>query len=131
MAKKTPVRTRPPDYHSDDRRRAALVLFQHGIGYAQASWILGMSVNTLHEWSRAWRAGKFAPEVSPKTFRYEEGLRERVIELRKSGMTWKAVSEATGASVSSCRKWVKDAGQDEPQAADVEKSNSAGYVKRH
>lgn len=103
--KESQERTRP-NYASDDRRRAAIVLFEHGIGYARAAWILGVPVNTVRDWNRAFKAGKFTPTLSYNQFRYDEKTRERVRELRRSGMSWRELSAATGVPVSSCRKWV-------------------------
>lgn len=51
-------RVRPP-YASDEKRRQAAELFEHGIGYQRASRILDLPANTLRDWARAWRAGKF------------------------------------------------------------------------
>ena len=57
-------RVRPP-YASDEKRRQAAELFEHGIGYQRASRILDLPANTLRDWARAWRAGKFRTTISP------------------------------------------------------------------
>ena len=98
-----------PDFPSDDKRRAAAELFAHGIGYVKAAWILGLSENTVRDWARAYREGRFTSVLSQSQFRYDEATRQRVQELRAGGMSWRELSRVTGVSVASCRKWVEAA----------------------
>ena len=66
-------RVRPP-YASDEKRRQAAELFAHGIGYQRASRILDLPANTLRDWARAWRAGKFRTTISPHLYRYSDAV---------------------------------------------------------
>lgn len=45
-------RTRKKGSPSEEKRRQAVDLFRHGIGYTKASRILDLSVNTVREWHR-------------------------------------------------------------------------------
>lgn len=100
-------RKRPP-FASDEKRRQALELFEHGIGYTRASRILDLSVNTLRDWNREYRKGKFHTERSPSQYRYSDDVKKYVIRMRLTGSTWSEITEKSGISASTCRKWVLD-----------------------
>ena len=55
-------RYRPKECASRQKRRAAAELFAAGIGYTKASRILDLPVNTLRDWAKAWKAGKFTED---------------------------------------------------------------------
>ena len=69
-------RVRSP-YASDEKRRQAAELFEHGIGYQRASRILDLPANTLRDWARAWRAGKFRTTISPHLYRYSDAVKRK------------------------------------------------------
>ena len=75
-------RVRPP-YASDEKRRQAAELFEHGIGYQRASRILDLPANTLRDWARAWRAGKFRTTISPHLYRYSDAVKRKAVRMRK------------------------------------------------
>lgn len=52
------VRERP-NFVSDKKRRDALVLFEHGLGYSKVAEILEINVNTVRDWAKLYLAGKF------------------------------------------------------------------------
>ena len=98
-------RKRPP-FASDEKRRQALELFEHGIGYTRASRILDLSVNTLRDWNREYRKGRFRTELSPSQYRFSDDVKKAVIRMRLAGSTWSEITEKSGVSASTCRKWV-------------------------
>ena len=77
-------RVRPP-YASDEKRRQAAELFEHGIGYQRASRILDLPANTLRDWARAWRAGKFRTTISPHLYRYSDAVKRKAVRMRQKG----------------------------------------------
>lgn len=79
-------RVRPP-YASDEKRRQAAELFAHGIGYQRASRILDLPANTLRDWARAWRAGKFRTTISPHLYRYSDAVKRKAVRMRQKGHT--------------------------------------------
>ncbi len=104
----TSSRRKRPPFASDEKRRQALELFEHGIGYTRASRILDLSVNTLRDWNREYRKGKFHTELSPSQYRYSDDVKKAVIRMRLTGSTWSEITEKSGISASTCRKWVLD-----------------------
>ena len=74
-------RYRPKECASRQKRRAAAELFAAGIGYTKASRILDLPVNTLRDWAKAWKAGKFTEDISKQ--------------------------KETGASAVSVRRWIE------------------------
>ncbi len=99
-----PERTRP-NYPTEAQRRAALKLFKSGKGYKSVSTLLGLAEGTVRDWGRAYRKGCFSVHLHINQYRYSDEMRERVAALRAQGLSWKAVSEATGVSISTCRLW--------------------------
>ena len=99
-------RVRPP-YASDEKRRQAAELFEHGIGYQRASRILDLPANTLRDWARAWRAGKFRTTISPHLYRYSDAVKRKAVRMRQKGHTWHEISEATGVGASTCKRWME------------------------
>ena len=103
-------RVRPP-YASDEKRRQAAELFAHGIGYQRASRILDLPANTLRDWARAWRAGKFRTTISPHLYRYSDAVKRKAVRMRQKGHTWHEIAEATGVGASTCKRWMDKLGQ--------------------
>ena len=91
---------------SEEKRAQAIELFKHGIGYTKASRILNVSVNTVRDWSRAFKKGRFKVEISENQYRYTDAVRENVIRMRLSGLSWNEIHKRTGISQSTARKWV-------------------------
>ena len=91
---------------TEERRRAA-ELFAEGVGYVRVSRILNLPANTVKDWSVAWRAGRFTVEVPDTLYAYDRSVRERVVRLRSSGTPWREISEKTGVSPATARKWVE------------------------
>ncbi len=82
-----PARERP-DYPSSQKRKAAIKLFEMGVGYKNAANILGLSVYTVRDWLRDFRKGTFKVELNVNQFRYAQETKDRVIALRKEGFSW-------------------------------------------
>lgn len=99
-----PVRQRP-DYPSPQKRKAAVKLFAMGVGYKNAAGILGLSVYTVRDWLRDYKKGAFKTELNVNQFRYSQETKDRVLALRKQGLSWSELSKATGVNASTCRNW--------------------------
>ena len=84
---------------------------QHGIGYQRASRILDLPANTLRDWARAWRAGKFRTTISPHLYRYSDAVKRKAVRMRQKGHTWHEIAEATGVGASTCKRWMDKLGQ--------------------
>lgn len=93
---------------SEEKRAQAIELFRHGIGYTKASRILNVSVNTVRDWSREFKKGRFKVKISSNQYRYPDEIRRNVIRLRLSGMSWNEVNKQTGISITTARKWVDE-----------------------
>lgn len=100
-------RYRPKECASRQKRRAAAELFAAGIGYTKASRILDLPVNTLRDWAKAWKAGKFTEDISKHLYRYDDEVREKAVRMRLTGHTWRAIQNETGASAVSVRRWIE------------------------
>ena len=94
--------------YPEEKRAQAIELFKHGIGYTKASRILNISVNTVRDWSREFKRGAFKAQISENQYRYPQAVRENVIRLRLSGLSWNEIYKTTGISSSTARKWVDD-----------------------
>lgn len=100
-------RRRPKRCASEEKRREAAELFAQGIGYVRASRILDMPANTLKDWAKAWKAGRFSAEISINLYRWDGRMRARVVQLRSTGASWRQITEKTGVSAATARKWVE------------------------
>ena len=108
-------RVRPP-YASDEKRRQAAELFEHGIGYQRASRILDLPANTLRDWARAWRAGKFRTTISPHLYRYSDAVKRKAVRMRQKGHTCMRLRKLRGsARAPASGGWINSASQ-QPRA---------------
>ena len=93
------------------KRRFAAELFERGFGYKKTAAILELSENTVKDWAKAYKRGSLEPRLPDTSVRYSPKVRAKAAKLRAKGMSWRKISEATGASVSACRKWCDPAFQ--------------------
>ncbi len=110
-AAKVTSRVRPAGAASDKKRRQALELFERGFGYKAVADILVLSVNTVRDWSRLHKQGRFSPTMSRNQYRYTAETKAKALGLRERGYSWRQISEETGVNPSTCRAWVRAAGQ--------------------
>lgn len=96
-----------PNFASESVRGKALLLFKAGHGYKAVARQLGLSPNTVHDWLRAFKAGRFSSELNRKLYRYTEEAKTKVVEMRRHGASWSEIQKATGVSAASCREWMK------------------------
>lgn len=97
---------RKPGCASEEKRRWAVDLFEHGYGYTKAAAILELAPYTVRDWARAYKAGRFGTVLAANQMRYSEEEREKVLALRAQGLSWRAIAEQTGVKMATCRKWV-------------------------
>lgn len=90
--------------HSAEIRKEAESYFAAGQGYKTAAKVLGLSENTLHNWSRLYRKGKLGAVTFRRSQQYSPQDREKVEGLRREGKSWWEIAAATDA-MSTCRKW--------------------------
>lgn len=100
-------RLRPKYCNPAQLRGSAVKLFEAGFGYVRAARMLNIPANTVKDWSNAWKKGTFKTEISPSLFRYNRYIKEKAVRLRLTGHTLKEVSEMTGASQTSVKRWVE------------------------
>lgn len=89
---------------ADHRRLAAAALFSAGFGYKFVSTALGISLYTVRTWLRQWKQNAFTIDTRVKKG-FPQSVKERVYKLRRQGLSWTDISEATGASRTTCRNW--------------------------
>lgn len=104
-----PARSRPR-FASEEKRRQALKLFDAGFGYKRVAGELGLPVNTVRDWARAYRAGRFHIRINANQYRYDKFTKRQVILMRLRGRSWSDISEATGVPCSTCRTWMRTLG---------------------
>ena len=112
-----PVRHKPDFYASENKRRWAVDLFKHGYGYTKVASILELSENTVRDWQREYRKGRFRVQIADNQLRYSDELREKVLKMRAEGVSWRKISELTRVPVSTVRKWCAKAVDSEKCAA--------------
>ena len=112
-----PVRQKPAFYASEKKRRWARDLFEHGYGYTKVASILELSENTVRDWQREYRKGRFRVQIADNQLRYSDELREKVLKMRAEGVSWRKISELTRVPVSTVRKWCAKAVDSEKCAA--------------
>ncbi|WP_297607352.1 helix-turn-helix domain-containing protein [uncultured Sutterella sp.] len=89
-----------------EKREQALELFKAGLGYTRVSRILDISINTVRDWSRAYKHGTFKTEPSDNQYRYSEEVRTKAIRLRLQGYSWAEIHRMTGIPIPTVRNWV-------------------------
>ena len=94
-----PVRQKPAFYASEKKRRWARDLFEHGYGYTKVASILELSENTVRDWQREYRKGRFRVQIADNQLRYSDELREKVLKMRAEGVSWRKISELTRVPV--------------------------------
>ena len=103
-------KTRPENWLSPDIRKKAEKLFKQGHGYKYVAKELAISKHTVREWGRSFKRGKFEPDsiTAKSRYHYGEDAKKAVLELRKKGLTYRAIAKETGISISisTCRLWV-------------------------
>ena len=104
-------RVRPTGAASDKKRRQALELFECGFGYKSVADMLMLSVNTVRDWSRLYKQGRFSPNMSRNQYRYTDETKRLAVGLRERGYSWKKIEEETGVNASTCRAWVRAAAE--------------------
>lgn len=112
-----PARQKPAFYASEKKRRWARDLFEHGYGYTKVASILELSENTVRDWQREYRKGRFRVQIADNQLRYSDELREKVLKMRAEGVSWRKISELTRVPVSTVRKWCAKAVASEKCAA--------------
>lgn len=98
------VRLRP-EFASDDVRKQAALYFASGWGYARTAKALKLPVNTVRDWNRAYKEGKFNLKVS--VFVYDEAFRKKVTAMRRAGASWREIKEKTGISPATVMRWMR------------------------
>lgn len=101
-----------PKAHSRHEREVAAYLFSLGIGYTRVAWITGININTLRDWERSYKEGRFNPGFAHR--QYDDETKSRGIELRKQGLSLKEIAAEIGCSVTAIRNWLiaaQDSGQ--------------------
>lgn len=118
------VRERP-NFVSDKKRRDALVLFEHGLGYSKVAESLEINVNTVRDWAKLYLAGKFKEQIPQKQFRYKQEFKAQCIRMRLDGASWDQISRTMNVSPTTVRRWIE-----ETQKSTSSSSNaSEGAVK--
>lgn len=112
-----PARQKPAFYASEKKRRWARDLFEHSYGYTKVASILELSENTVRDWQREYRKGRFRVQIADNQLRYSDELREKVLKMRAEGVSWRKISELTCVPVSTVRKWCAKAVASEKCAA--------------
>lgn len=79
--------------------------------------ILELSENTVRDWQREYRKGRFRVQIADNQLRYSDELREKVLKMRAEGVSWRKISELTRVPVSTVRKWCAKAVTSEKCAA--------------
>lgn len=102
-----PLRARPANHPSEQKRKAAQILFDKGFGYRLVAKALNLSPNTVRDWGRNYRRGKFRAKPCINQYRYSQEVRDCVRSLREQGLSWKQISQKTGVNPSTCRAWIK------------------------
>ncbi len=114
---------RNPNAHSEHVRKVAHFLFSRGIGYSKVSWITGVNINTLRDWERTFKVGKFQPSYTPS--QYDDDIKEKAVELRKAGLSLRNISIKLGCSTTAVRNWLLEA----QEAGKIEKTVSSNVMR--
>lgn len=93
-----------PDIASDECRARAAGYFSKGWGHVRVAQALNLKPNTVRQWRRDYRAGRF--NVSPACYVYGEDFKRQVVDMRRSGATWRKIKSETGISSATVRRWM-------------------------
>lgn len=121
---KQSVKVRPEGVVPDDLREKAALLFSQGVGYRAVARVLDLSENTVRDWRRYWRAGKFKPVLPRRNYLWPEETKAKVIKMRKEGASWKTVLRETGVSAATAQKWIRDAERRKEQSAEAKEGDA-------
>ena len=102
------VRERP-NFVSDKKRRDALVLFEHGLGYSKVAEILEINVNTVRDWAKLYLAGKVQGADSAEAVPLQAGIQGQCIRMRLDGASWDQISRTMNVSPTTVRRWIEEA----------------------
>ena len=97
--------TLPPE-----KRQAAVVCFQKGLGYQRTAEAIGVPASTVRDWKRLWKTGKFSvtPMVSSLgtlTPSEKEIIRER----RTKGDRTETIAQALGRPTATVARFLHSA----------------------
>lgn len=106
MKLQAPTRLRP-EFASDAKRSIAARLFAEGLGYRKVSALIGVPLYTVRDWRRQYAAGSFNETLNPRTYRYPDDFKAKVVAIRRSGVSWKRLKALTGVSSATCRQWMQ------------------------
>lgn len=90
--------------HSEEVRRAAIALFEVGLGYKRTARRLELKESTVRDWARQWRRGLFAAKPALSTYRITAATKRRIQMLYAEGANLREISRLTGVSTTTCRK---------------------------
>lgn len=100
-------RRRSSRYVADRKRVQARKLFELGFGYRRVAGMLGLSVNTVHEWGRLWKKGRFTDAIRSKQYVFTDEAKAEAVRMRLSGASWREIHDALGANPPSVRRWMQ------------------------
>lgn len=98
------IRRLPEGVHSEEVRRAAISLFEEGLGYKRTARKLELKESTVRDWARQWRRGLFAAKPALSTYRITEATKRRIQAMYTAGANLREISRLTGVSTTTCRK---------------------------
>lgn len=98
------IRRLPEGVHSEEVRRAAIALFEEGLGYKSTARKLELKESTVRDWARQWRRGLFAAKPALSTYRITEATKRRIQAMYTAGANLREISRLTGVSTTTCRK---------------------------
>lgn len=100
-------KVRPGEYVPDALRHKAAMLFSRGVSFRTAAQVLDLSENTMRDWHRLWKLGKFQEVIAVKHFRWDDATRAKVLEMRRNGRTWREVFQETGVKAPTAYRWIQ------------------------
>lgn len=98
------LRRLPEGVHSEEVRRAAIALFEEGLGYKSTARKLELKESTVRDWARQWRRGLFAAKPALSAYRITAATKRRIQVMYAAGANLREISRLTGVSTTTCRK---------------------------
>lgn len=98
------LRRLPEGVHSEEVRRAAIALFEAGLGYKSTARKLELKESTVRDWARQWRRGLFAAKPALNAYRITPETKRRIQVLYAGGASLREISRVTGVSTTTCRR---------------------------